>query len=434
MRIAPSLVSAGAALALASAAACSRSSPPAGAGAKPPRTEFLLVAGDSTYWVTTGGDRTRVRGAPLTLARFGGRFYEVYVGDDDRSYYDAVFVGQRIFRRDLVSGDSAQVYADSAVVVAARRYGAAHPGEAPLRETDEGSERPEVALSSEVAIVASHGAYLTYDVHSSREVRGALENSAIRRAVIDLRTGRRLRVADLVGAQQAAAVLAEGRRRFAAALDSARAARDDRARRALAQFVFEPSSFGLDDVERAPAVVFLAPGQGRDAGGFALPLAPIVVEPAPDWWAPLSPTLPVSLTERAADGVLWSRPAGDVEARYDSASAGYTLLLRAPHAAGERGEWTLGRVQGPVRQLYWLDEPPLDSTTRRALARAFDESALYSDEARTVSWRGRSGARGAGRGVRRIAAKPSGQFTRPAPRTPRPGGAAILTSSLAPRS
>jgi hypothetical protein len=47
-------------------------------------------------------------------------------------------------------------------------------------------------------------------------------------------------------------------------------------------------------------------------------------------------------------------------------------------------------VQGPVRQLYWLDDPPLDSASRRALARAFDESALYSDEARTVAWRGAS--------------------------------------------
>ena len=107
--------------------ACSPAAPRrAEPAAPPPAAEFLLAAGDSTYWVTSGAAGARVRGAPLTLARYGGRFYEVYVGDDDRSFYDAVFVGQRIFRRDLLAGDSLQVYVDSGVAAAARRYGAAH--------------------------------------------------------------------------------------------------------------------------------------------------------------------------------------------------------------------------------------------------------------------------------------------------------------------
>jgi hypothetical protein len=187
-------------------------------------------------------------------------------------------------------------------------------------------------------------------------------------------------------------VLTEGKRRFVAALDSVRAASDERAlraRRALGQFVFDPTSFGLDVVERVPAVEFVVPGAGDEAGGLTLPLEPIVIQPPPAWWEGLSTDFPESLrAPGAGDGSRWPRDGRDVEARYDSAGAGYTLLLRGARRDGAPGEWTLGHVHGPVRQLYWLDDPPLDSASRRALGRAFDESALYSDEARTVAWHG----------------------------------------------
>src|SRR5215211_4849688 len=63
----------------------------------PPRVEFLLSAGDSTYWVRGTAGGLRMRGSPMLLAHYGGRFFEVYVADDDRSYYDALFVGQRLY-------------------------------------------------------------------------------------------------------------------------------------------------------------------------------------------------------------------------------------------------------------------------------------------------------------------------------------------------
>ena len=63
-----------------------------------------MAAGDSTFWVSSDSTGMRVRGSPMLLARWDGRFYEVYVADDDRSYYDAVFVGQQVFRRDLLTG------------------------------------------------------------------------------------------------------------------------------------------------------------------------------------------------------------------------------------------------------------------------------------------------------------------------------------------
>ena len=62
-------------------------------GARPPAADFVLSAGDSSFWVTSEGGAIRFRGAPLELARVDGRFYELYVADDDRSYEDAVLSG-----------------------------------------------------------------------------------------------------------------------------------------------------------------------------------------------------------------------------------------------------------------------------------------------------------------------------------------------------
>src|SRR5689334_7560723 len=99
----------------------------------PPPAEFLVTAGDSTFWVTRADGKFRIRRAPLTVAKVDGRFYELYVADDDRSYFDALLVGQRIFRRDLLSGDSLQVFEDLRVSGIARAYAAAHPAEQPLK-------------------------------------------------------------------------------------------------------------------------------------------------------------------------------------------------------------------------------------------------------------------------------------------------------------
>ncbi|MFI5228959.1 MAG: hypothetical protein ACHQWU_07815, partial [Gemmatimonadales bacterium] len=57
--LAASLAAAGAGV-----AGCSRSRG-ANAGAKPPRTEFLLSTADSTFWVKTGRGDMQLRAAPL---------------------------------------------------------------------------------------------------------------------------------------------------------------------------------------------------------------------------------------------------------------------------------------------------------------------------------------------------------------------------------
>jgi len=190
-----------------------------------------------------------------------------------------------------------------------------------------------------------------------------------------------------------------GLRAFAAAIDSIRAARtagDARASRAAAtleSFVFDPLSFSVLDVDREPAVQFFARGTGAQ-GGLTLPLAPIHVSDAAPaaWWAAERSSLPFGGPDSASD--VWTRADVEVVARYDTAGdpnrgQGVVLLLRQLRVRGVgidtgRHEWRIGRFPAPTRRIYWLDTPPVDSATRRALVRAFDESALYGEDARSV--------------------------------------------------
>src|SRR6266513_6254233 len=105
----------------------------------PPVAEFLVSAGDQTYWVRSDNSGLRIRVSPLILARTGGRYYEVFVGEIDRSYPKALFSGERVFRRDLATGDSAMIYDDTTVVQMARDYRRRHP-RAPILGPDDDPE------------------------------------------------------------------------------------------------------------------------------------------------------------------------------------------------------------------------------------------------------------------------------------------------------
>jgi hypothetical protein len=374
-----------------------------------PRTDFLLAAGDSTFWVTTGPQGIRVRGSPLLLAHFDGRFYELYVTDEDHSFYDAVFTTQRIYRRDLLTGDSVAVFRDSTVAMAARGYAKTHPGDAPLAPDADAAEDPATSVTGEVDIVDVDGPYVSYEYHgssSTRRVHSSLPDSdeddtpeveTVRRGVVDLRAGKQATLRGLFGPTIAETAAARGRRAFGIVLDSIRAARAagderaDRAAAALGDFVFDARSFSLLDVDREPAVQFFARGTGGGAG-LTLPVPPVSLIDggrAP-WWMAERETLPVGGADSASD--IWTRTNVDVVARYDTAGdpddgQGVALVLRRRRGVGPDtipGEWRVGRFPAPTRRIFWLDKPPVDSATRRALARAFDESALYGDDARTV--------------------------------------------------
>src|SRR4029077_9434781 len=147
------------------------------------------------------------------------------------------------------------------------------------------------------------------------------------------------------------------------------------------------------DMDREPAIQFFARGTGVRSG-LSLPLAPVRVADAtrsPTWWDAERPALPIGGSDSASD--VWTRPDIVITARYDTIGdpnrgQGVVLVLRRP-AAGSRGdsgrhEWRVGRFPAPTRRIYWLDRRPVDSVTRRALVRAFDESALYGEDARSV--------------------------------------------------
>lgn len=348
-------------------------------GAAPP-AEFLVAAGDSTFWVRTTPEGIRVRGTPMLLARWGGRFYEVYVADDDRSFYDAVFIGQRVYRRDLVTGDSALVFQDGEVPLLQRRYAAEHPDEAPLEPDEDASDHPSVVATADVQLVDLHGPYLSYEYHADIEQPGADDRHTARRGVVDLRTGRPVTVARLFGDTAAARILAQARDAFEAALDSIRAdrdPRDGRARDAADALAFDPRSFAIVDVDRAPAVEFAVPGRDARAQGAVLTLDPVAA-PAPAWWAEVRASFPEpvdSLTD------AWPGSGYTVLARYAAAGDTATLVLRDARAR----EWRAGRIPAPAHRVFWLDRPRVDSAARHALARAFDESVFYSDDARSAS-------------------------------------------------
>jgi hypothetical protein len=366
-----------------------------------PSAEFLLSAGDSTYWVTSDAAGVRVRSSPMFLARYGGHLYEIYAADDDRSYYDAVFTSQRIYRRDLEHGDSVPVFDDETVPTLARGYATAHPHERPLAPDDEGADEPRTVATTDVSLVDVHGPYLTFETRDDIDVDGGVERHAMHRGVVDLRTARSASLVELFGDAAATTLAADGRRALARALDSVRALADSseetgvRALHALRSFRFADDNFGLSVVGARPAVVFVAVGRDDDGHSVTLPLPPVVAPGAPPaWWASeVRDALPAA--SRDSSELRWAIGGGEVVARYPAGRDVASLALRVPGAGrsgvvGRRREWPVARVAGPARQLFALDRPRLAPLARRALARAFNESASYGDQVISASYHGRS--------------------------------------------
>ena len=349
----------------------------------PASSEFLLLAGDSTFWVRTGSQGVRVRGSPIQLARFGGRFHELYVTDDDRSFQDAVFVGQRVYRRDLITGDSLLLFEDTTIAGLAAWYARQHPDSRRLGPQEEASEEPHVAVTSDVALLDHHGPYLSYEYDAEATVGDDEEWRLARRGVVDLRTGHPVTVGEVFGDAAGRRALARGAALFSQALDSVLASQDHRAGEAaaaLADFEFDGSSFAIVELGDGPAVEFMASGKGR-SGGLTLTL-PLVALPAPPWWKEVREALPASRPGQA--GRRWARRDYEIVARDAADGEGASLALL--DSAGR--QWPIARVPTPVWRLYWLDDAA-DTETRRALARAFDEASLYSEETRTAALRPR---------------------------------------------
>ena len=325
----------------------------------PPAAEFVLAAGDSAFWITSDSAGIRAKGAPLELARYGGRFFELYVIDDDYSFQGADLVGQTVYRRDLRTGDSVIVFTDSVVPQLARQYAAAHPDDHPLAPDEDPDDDPELRATASLELAAAHGPFVSYTLHTDveRHRQPLWHNS--RRGVLDLRSGRAATLADVIGEQ---------------ATDVERSAR---ASAAPARQKFDPRSFAITTVDGAPAVAYALPGAGLGDAGHLRPLAPVPIR-APVWWHDVAASMPTPFAEGSRQ--VWRHDGYAVVVRYDS-TGDANLSLRDSTSR----EWKVGHVSGPASRIFWLDRPALDGDTRHALARAFSEAAGYGAERREAA-------------------------------------------------
>ena len=344
-----------------------------------PASEFLFAAGDSTYWVRSDGEGLRVRSAPILLTDVDGRLFEVYLADDGAEYPDASFATARLWSRALQSRDSTLLFADSTVMRELAAWRKAHPGDVEIDPNDEElTDDPRTVVHDEIEIIDVHGPYLTFEHLLNADIDGGPPHQHRgRRFVVDVRSGHVASLADLLGADEAARVTKAARASLTQLTDSIRqagAAGDDRAEAAvetLDSFVFDSSSFGITDLSRDPAVAFMVPGHSPDGEALALYLPPLAVKP-PGWWTTVRATLP----EWTADSsrVRWERKAYEVAATPSDDGESLALAVRSRGIAASKREWPVATVSAPAYQLIALDQPPLDSAGRAALARAFDVS------------------------------------------------------------
>lgn len=343
-----------------------------------PAADLIVATADSSYWVTNGPQGLRVRGVPLLLARVDGRFREIYVADDDRSYFDAVLVGQRLWSRDIVRGDSIEIFADSIVPRFATTYAKAHPGDAPLTRDEEAAEHPRTTVTAELEVLGVHGPYVSYEYRTDMDVTGERNNTdrhTARRGVLDARTGKAVTVAALFGGPAATRAEGDAGAAWRSARDSLLAARDRRSgrvQRALASFAFDPRSFTIESENAAPRVRFAVPGEAARGSLNALELESSEVAAAP-WWNDVRGELPTG-----PDSLLsWKK--NGLELRAALAEDGETARLTLRDST--RKDWRVGAVTAPVWRVIWLDST-VKAEDRKALKRAFSDASLYSDDVR----------------------------------------------------
>ena len=85
---------------------------------------------------------------------------------------------------------------------------------------------------------------------------------------------------------------------------------------------------------------------------------------------------------READKVRWHHSGYDVIARWDDERNESQVVLR-----DLRGhEWPLGYVGSRLPRIFWLDEPRVDPSLRRALLTAFDDARSDDYETQLVSY------------------------------------------------
>ena len=335
--------------------------------------ELLVVTSDSTFWVTAAKGAVRAQGVPMLVARVDGRFTELYVADDDRSYYNAVFIGHRLFSRDLIRGDSVQLHRDTVITRLADEYARAHPDEQPLGPDDPENDDAPTRATSDLEILAVHGPYVSYEHHTDVDVRddaSAIHRHQYGRGVVDVRNGTLQSLRALFGGAVADSLADAGRREWRAARDTLIAtagSRGGRARSALAAFEFDAASFTLGSDGRVPTVRFAVPATGTNPDIEPVDLRTHRVV-SPEWWTAVAAELP----DNPGDDGRWADGRDTLWARADPATAVWTVAL----AAGGAPAQVVIRASSPVERVVWLDST-VSPADRLALRRAFAEAGAY---------------------------------------------------------
>jgi hypothetical protein len=173
---------------------------------RPPSAEFLVADGSSTYWVKSGPAGIHARVSPLILTRAEGRYYEVFVGETTRSYRDAVFSAEPIYRRDLITGDSTLLWQDSKISAWEKTYLAHHPTARLLDPDDDAEDDVALSASGESDILGVVGPYVLY-THRSTIENSRTERADTTRGILDVRIGKAVPITVLAGDS---AALADG--------------------------------------------------------------------------------------------------------------------------------------------------------------------------------------------------------------------------------
>jgi len=137
--------------------------------------------------------------SPLILTRAGGRYYEIFVGETTRSYQDAVFSAEPIYRRDLVSGDTTVLWKDPKISDWEKVYLAKNPA-AQLLDPGDDNDQDAVSLSAtgESDILGVVGPYVLY-THSATIESPDTERADTARGVLDMRIAKPVSIASIVG-------------------------------------------------------------------------------------------------------------------------------------------------------------------------------------------------------------------------------------------
>lgn len=154
----------------------------------PPSAEFLVADAASTWWVHSGPRGISARQSPLILTRANERFYEVYVGEETRSYEDAFFSSEPIYTRDLLTGKEKLLWDDAKVPAWEKSYLAENPGARLLDSDDDEGDDVSVAATAESEILGVLGRYVLYDRRLNLE-KGDFQKSDSARGALDILSG-----------------------------------------------------------------------------------------------------------------------------------------------------------------------------------------------------------------------------------------------------